>query len=415
MAQYYVFLALAPLAFAGSLSALLLPRIVHSYQRFAWLRVFLYFQIIFLANNLVELLSPDPQLKQALAAVDYFFLGSCPAAWLLFSLEYTGIARRFRKWQVLLFALPAIACAAALSQGQDGPIWRGLEFFRESWLLGMRTGGYSPLAVALFVYDYTLLVIGTIILLKATILSHKLYRRQTSWLLAGMLLPLVFHFIFVIKIIPGWNKDLSAIAGSLGGFCFSIGCLRYRLFTVRPVSRQTVLQQMRIGMMVIDPEGRIIDLNQAACAILGKSEIGLLGQRSSPVLASLGRQRCEIATYPLTGGEGQIEGWQIELRPLGEAKPAEPPESPTDSPILSLGELRVVELLAQNLANKEISDRLGLSVSTIKFHLNNVYRKTGTRNRAELVHRISDIVNAKGYKGDRKADHRIEAISKSAR
>jgi DNA-binding CsgD family transcriptional regulator len=396
MAQYLIFLALAPLALAGSLLALLLPRIVHSYQRFAWLRVFICMQLVFLVNNVAELLVREIALKQALAGVDYFFLGSCPAAWLLFSLEYTGRARHFRPWQAILFVLPAAACAAALGQGPSGPIWRGLEFFRDSWILGMRTGGYGPLAVALFVYDYALLMVGSFILLKDTILSHKLYRRQTSWLFAGMLLPLTFHFIFVMKLVPGWNKDFSAIAGSFGGFCFSIGCIRYRLFAVRPVSRQIVLQQMRVGMMVVDPEGRIIDLNQAACAMIGKSEISLLGDASKPVLAAIGSQRIEIAKYPLTGGEGQLEGWQIELRPRGDAAPPEPPEAPSESPILSLGELRVVELLAQNLANKEISARLGLSVSTVKFHLNNAYRKTGTHSRAELVHRISEIVNAKG-------------------
>jgi DNA-binding CsgD family transcriptional regulator len=32
----------------------------------------------------------------------------------------------------------------------------------------------------------------------------------------------------------------------------------------------------------------------------------------------------------------------------------------------------------------------------VKFHLNNVYRKTGTRNRAELLHKMAEIVNSKG-------------------
>jgi DNA-binding CsgD family transcriptional regulator len=405
MAQYYVFLALAPFALAGSLSALFLPRIVHTYQRFAWLRAFICMQLVLLVNNVVELLVPDPGLKQSLAAVDYLFLGSGPSAWLLFSLEYTGIVRNYRRWQALLFLLPAATCAAALAQGPSGAVWRGLEFFRDSWIVGMRTGGYGPLAVALFVYDYTLLVVGSIVLLKNAILSHKLYRRQTAWLLSGMLLPLASHFIFVMKLIPGLNKDFSAIAGAFGGFCFSIGCIRYRLFSVRPISRQTVIQQMRVGMMTVDFEGRVIDLNQAACSMLGRSEISLLGHPSKPVLAAIESRRFEIARYPLTGGEGQLEGWQIELRPRGDESPAEPPEAPAESPILSLGELRVVELLAQNLANKEISNRLGLSVSTVKFHLSNVYRKTGTRNRAELVHRISEIVNAEpSTVGDAKAD-----------
>jgi DNA-binding CsgD family transcriptional regulator len=396
MAQYIAFLVLAPIALLGSVSALLLPRIVHSYQRFSWLRIFLVVQILFLVNNVLELLVAVPRLKQDLAAADYFLFGFLPCAWLLFSLEYTGRIRHYRKWEILLFIPPAAAFAAALGQGPDGLVWRGLEFFRESWLLGMRTEGYGPLAVALFVYGYGLLMVGSIILLRNTILSHKLYRRQTVWLLAGMLLPLAFHFTFTMKLIPGWNKDFSSIADAFGGFCFSIGCLRYRLFTVRPVARQIVLQQMRVGIMVVDPEGTIIDLNQAACVMLGKSEIGLLGLPSAPVLSDLRLRRLEITKHPLTGGEGQLEGLQIELRPKDDEPAPAPPEAPSESPILSLGELRVVELLAQNLANKEISDRLGLSVSTVKFHLNNAYRKTGTRNRAELVHRISDIVSAKG-------------------
>jgi len=262
-------------------------------------------------------------------------------------------------------------------------------------VLVMRTKGYGPLALALFVTDYALLLAGSVILLKNAILSHKLYRRQTGWLLAGVALPLLCHFAFVMKFIPGWNKDFSAIAGSFGGFCFSFGCLRYRLFSVRPIARQTVLQQMRVGMIVIDPAGTIIDLNQAACAMLGKSEISLLGCPSAPVLADIESRDFETTSHSLTGSDGLVEAWHIELRERGTDQAPELQPSPPDSPILSLGELRVVEMLALNLANKEISNRLGVSVNTVKFHLNNVYKKTGTGNRAELVHRIAEIVNAK--------------------
>jgi DNA-binding CsgD family transcriptional regulator/PAS domain-containing protein len=404
MAQYLVFLALAPLALAGSISALLLPRIVHSYQRFAWLRVFIHLQVVFLLINAIELLIPVPAVKHVLASVDYLCLGSGPAIWLLFSLEYTGLVRRYKAWEIALFILPAAACAAALAQGANGLIWRDLRFFRDSWLVVMSSGGYGPLAVALFVYDYGLLVVGAIILLKNTVLSHKLYRRQTVWLLAGIILPLAFHFAFIIKLVPGWNKDYSAIAGSFGGFCFSIGCLRYRLFSVRPVPRQTVLQQMRVGMIIVDPSGLIIDLNQAACAMIGRSEIALLGEPAEPVVRALVAHNVETAKHELCDAEGRLEGWHIELKSRAEAAPGEPaaekaapdPVPPSESPILSLGELRVVELLAQNLANKEISGRLGLSVNTVKFHLNNVYRKTGTKNRAELLHKMAEIVNRKG-------------------
>jgi DNA-binding CsgD family transcriptional regulator len=389
---------MAPLALAGSLSALLLPRIEHSYQRFAWLRLYNYLQLAFLILNVIELIMPLPRPKQALASLDYLFLGSGPVIWFLFSLEYTSFARHFRPWQILFFLPPLLVGLAALANGENGLVWQGLEFRRVGWLLVMRSSHYGLVAISLFVYDYLIIVVGAAVLFRHTVLSHKLYRRQTAWLIAGIVLPLVVHFLYVAKFFPDWKKDFSSIAGALGGFCFSFGCLRHRLFSVVPISRQMVIQQMKVGMIVTDAEGRIIDLNQAACSMLGRSEISLLGTPSAPLLAQIEKLRFDLSRQPVKGPDGQIAAWHFELRERGaEPAPETPPPAvdPAESPILSLGELRVVEMLALNLANKEISDRLGLSVNTVKFHLANVYRKTGTRNRAELVATMSEIVNRK--------------------
>jgi len=234
------------------------------------------------------------------------------------------------------------------------------------------------MALALFIYDYGLLVVGAVVLFRNTVLNHKLYRRQTAWLIMGIVLPLIVHFTYIAKLVPGWTKDFSSIAGALGGFCFSIGCLRHRLFAVVPISRQTILQQMQIGIIITDASGTIIDLNESACVMVGKSDITLLGSPG-----------------------GRIEAWPFELHehrslPQQQASPEAPPlELPSESPILSLGELRVVEMLAQNLSNKEIADRLGVSANTVKFHLANVYKKTGAHSRAELIYKIGDVIAGK--------------------
>lgn len=204
------------------------------------------------------------------------------------------------------------------------------------------------------------------------------------------------NFLFILKVVPGWNKDFSAIAASLGGFCFSFGCLRHRLFSVLPVSRQTVLQQMRVGMVITDTAGTIIDLNEAACGMIGGSEISLLGSASEKVILGLQSRNLEVSRHQLCDTGGNVTAWHYELRRRASSPLPEAVESSSDSPILSIGELRVVEMLVLNLANKEISERLGVSVNTVKFHLANVYRKTGAHNRSEVVKRIAEIVNAKG-------------------
>jgi DNA-binding CsgD family transcriptional regulator len=395
MTQYVIFLAVFPFALFGTALANLLPRMLHTYHRFAWLQFYNYLQLGFLICNLTELLARNPALKQSLAAVDYLFLGFGAAAWLFFALEYTGILRRFRPWQLLLFIVPAFTAAFGLVNGGDGPVWRNLRFVETGWILAMKTSGYGPVALATILQSYAFTLLGAFILLKHSISTHKLFRRQTAWMLAGVLLPLTANLCFILHIIPGWNKDYSSLTAALGGLCFSIGCLRHRLLTVVPVPRQTQFQYMRLGLIAVDAEGRIVDMNAAACRMIGKSEIQLLGSPADAVLEAV-PERYEMTRNPIIGEDGQIEAWHIELRERSEdAVPDHPDRAEEEDAILSLGELRVLEMLAGNLSNKEISARLGLSISTVKFHLSNAFRKTGASNRADLLCRTANIINRK--------------------
>ena len=52
---------------------------------------------------------------------------------------------------------------------------------------------------------------------------------------------------------------------------------------------------------------------------------------------------------------------------------------------LSSREKEVVKLLLQGKSNKEIALALGVSVSTVEFHLKNVYRKLGVKSRTEAI------------------------------
>ncbi len=52
---------------------------------------------------------------------------------------------------------------------------------------------------------------------------------------------------------------------------------------------------------------------------------------------------------------------------------------------LSRAERRVLEALRDDPTNKEISGLLGVSESTVKFHISRLLRKTGTAHRRDLV------------------------------
>jgi len=387
MAQYSLFLILAPLAFIGTLIGMLLPRFHRSYHRFMRLYILQFVQLGFLIINTAELLSPDPVLKRYLAAGDYLFLGIGTSLFFLFSLEYTSFLRRFKAWEAALMILPVL-CWVVGSSPAYSLIWKELRIERVGWLLVARTSGYGILARIIFFQAYFLTFTGAWIIAWFTLTGHSLYRRQTRWMLLGVTVPTIVSAAYVAHVIPGWEKDYSAIAISFGNVCFAIASLRYRLFAVVPISRQAVMEYMRHGMLVVDSNGTIIDLNQTACSMLGKSDAALLGSPAAPVLKTL-ESRYEVSKHPIAQHENKELCWHFEIKERGDEEMER-----KDSPVLSLGELRVVEMLAHNLSNKEIGARLGVSANTVKFHLGNVFRKTGTSNRAELVDRLSEIRNS---------------------
>ena len=57
-------------------------------------------------------------------------------------------------------------------------------------------------------------------------------------------------------------------------------------------------------------------------------------------------------------------------------------------------ELDVLDLLAQRLSNKEIAEKLFLSTTTVKGHLQNIYGKLNVKKRREAVEkaRVLDIL-----------------------
>jgi DNA-binding NarL/FixJ family response regulator len=57
----------------------------------------------------------------------------------------------------------------------------------------------------------------------------------------------------------------------------------------------------------------------------------------------------------------------------------------TARPLLTARETEGLEAIADGLPNKAIALRLGISLHTVKFHLESVFRKLGARTRTEAV------------------------------
>ena len=53
--------------------------------------------------------------------------------------------------------------------------------------------------------------------------------------------------------------------------------------------------------------------------------------------------------------------------------------------VLSSREIEVIKALTDGSSNKEIGEKLFISISTVKTHIINIYSKLGVKNRVEAV------------------------------
>ncbi|MGW1726622.1 response regulator [Streptomyces sp. NPDC002306] len=92
------------------------------------------------------------------------------------------------------------------------------------------------------------------------------------------------------------------------------------------------------------------------------------------------------AVHSVLSGEAGLAP-SIQRRLLERLSEPEPvPVAPTEAPDgLTAREIDVLALIAEGLSNQEIARRLHVSTATVKTHINNLFAKTGLKDRAQAV------------------------------
>jgi LuxR family transcriptional regulator, maltose regulon positive regulatory protein len=58
---------------------------------------------------------------------------------------------------------------------------------------------------------------------------------------------------------------------------------------------------------------------------------------------------------------------------------------------LTSSEIKILQILKEGNGNKTISDKVEVSINTVKYHLKKIYKKLGAKNRIEAINKFNDI------------------------
>ena len=123
------------------------------------------------------------------------------------------------------------------------------------------------------VYSYLLLLIGTYWLTKALLVFSRQKRKQVIIIISGLIIGWTSNILYVFGISPVVGLDLTPLSFTFIALVLSWNIFQFHLFDIVPIARDLLLDNMVDGVLVLDPEDNIIDINPAALRILKHEQI----------------------------------------------------------------------------------------------------------------------------------------------
>src|SRR5918998_248980 len=217
------------------------------------------------------LVAAEPSMRIFWGEIKYLGIVVVPLSWVIFALQYTGreewVTRRIL---ALLAVEPAVSLTLIFTNEAHGLFWSS----RESSTTGPFTiveSVYGPWFWVHLSYSYLLLLVGTVFLTQALISSAHLYREQRMALVVGASIPWVINAVNVSGLVSVGTPDPVPLAFALAGVVFAWPLFRYGPLDLVSVARDVVVEGMGDGVIVLDAQDRVVDLNPAAQRILGCS------------------------------------------------------------------------------------------------------------------------------------------------
>ncbi len=292
-----------------------------------------------------ELASPDFPTKffwDRLIPLTYALV---PVLTFIMVVQFIGEKQRLtRRRQAALFVIPVITEVVALTNGLNGAWLRNVQMVVAGGLPYI-DGDMGPWFWVHAGYGYLLVALSIVLLLRPLRDASPLYRGQLLSLLTSLVVPAVANMVFVAGFQPLGHYDPTPVAFCVSGVVMAIGLFRYRLFDILPVAQATIIESLGDGVLVLDAQERLVDLNPAAQGVLGQAASAVVGHPAADVLrawpalldfcrsaarqaevareAGTGVRYYELRGSPLPGRQGQALGRVITLHDISVRKRAE--------------------------------------------------------------------------------------------
>lgn len=222
--------------------------------------------------------------KIFLPNITYTGVLALPTLFLIFALQFTNQEGWLTRQSLFALAIePALTLALLWTNNSHKLMFRSIaapEKDHFAWL-ELVPGPWYTVNV---MYSYLVILAGLAVLVYGMLRSSPLLRDQYRLLLLASLLPWGLSMYSEYSM-QGNHFDLTPITFGVSGILFTYSIIRNRFMDIIPVARSRLIESMSDGVLVLDVQNRIVDINPAMENMLGKVATSFLGQPAAQALS----------------------------------------------------------------------------------------------------------------------------------
>jgi len=227
---------------------------------------YLFYFAVFLSlwtlAGVFEATSTSVQGKIFFAQIEY--IGVTPVVPLVYLFVKSYLSTRQLKTREVIpvFIVPLITVVLAWTNAYHKLIWSSFE--PGSKALNILVFNRGPFYYVHVAYIYLLVAISIIMLIRAYISNQRIFCQQITAILVGFVFPLLTATLYLFGIVPVPGMDISAMGFAFAGLVIAFAVYRLKFLDLLPIARQTLIDNMLDGVIVVDKEKRLVDINPAA-------------------------------------------------------------------------------------------------------------------------------------------------------
>lgn len=251
----------------------------------------------------IELLSNQPVAIYFWDNVQFAGVNFCAAGALLFALEYAGSGQsNFRAWRPLTAVVPLIDLVLVWTDSEHGLVRQNAR------ILDLEGGRHLIYDYGVWMwfsiaYNYLLSLAALALLVRRAFTLEGLLRKQIIVFISSLLVPILGGVLTITGTVPFAIErlDITPFTFTIANLGFALAAFRYRLISIAPVARDLVFDFISEGVIVVDNQGVVVDINRVARQIPGLDQLspGMIAAERAPQLFS--RSAVMKAIFPGRG------------------------------------------------------------------------------------------------------------------